>query len=61
MEYEIWGTYGKSEIEGVEIFHGNGYKFKFRCTYQLSDVTVQSNYTVDSQSALPVGIVLQKM
>ena len=62
MNHEIWGTYGKSEVSGVDVFHGSGYKFKFRCTYSLNDMIVQStNYTVESLSALPVGFGLHNL
>ena len=63
MEYTMWGIYGKSDIQGVEnntveVFHGEGYKFTFQCLYDLDDLTVQSNYAVDTLSAVPVGLVL---
>ena len=63
MEHVIWGSYGKSEVNGTEIFHGSGYKFKFRCTYSLDDVTIQSdkNYTIDSVFAIPVGFGLHNL
>ena len=58
MEHEIFGTNGKTEIQGVDVMKGNGYKFKFRCVYNLRDISVQSAYAVDNLSSLPVGLVL---
>ena len=63
MEHVIWGTYRKIDVAGVDVFQDNGYKFKFRCTYSLDDMTVQSdkNFTIDSIYAIPVGFGLHNL
>ena len=58
MEHDVFGTNGRTEIQGKSVISGKGYKFKFRCVYNLRDINVQSAYTVHPLSSLPVGLVL---
>ena len=63
MEHVIWGMYGKSNFDGLDVFRGKVYKFKFVCTYSLENITVKSDkdYTVDSMYNIPVGFGLHNL